>query len=84
MNKFNYSVTHQHFATRNLSNDQRTLSHQKHTLNDYGLLSNAIAQSSKKTKRKKPRKTSLQVYSDRERHCESLDKLTFLHQQKNQ
>jgi len=83
MNKFNYSVTQQHIAQRNFTNDQRTLSYQKHTLNDYGLLSNAIAQQSKKAKRKKLRKASLQVYSDRERHCESLDKLTFLHQQKN-
>ncbi len=83
MNKFNYSVTHQHISSRNLLNDQRNISQQKHTLNDYGLLSNAIAQHSKKVKRKKLRKASLQVFSDRESHCESLDKLTFLHQQKN-
>lgn len=69
MNKFNYSVTHQQVSPRNHLIDQRTTSQQKHNVNDYGLLNNAIAQQTKKAKRKKLRKASLQVYSDRENHC---------------
>jgi len=81
MNAFNYSVTQQQVSPRSKLLDQRaTTFQQKHTVNDYGLLNKAITQQTKKTKRKKLRKPSLEIYSDPEHHCQSLDKLTFLHE----
>jgi hypothetical protein len=66
MNKFNYSVTNQQLSPKNNSIDQRIITaQQKHNVNDYGLLNNAIAQHTKKAKKKKVTKASLQVYSDR-------------------